>query len=240
MRTRKFSRGGVALAIVAAAGMTSACATVSPDEYDAGIEALRAELTQAIEEGDAANAQRINALEDRVDQVESRLQQFASDLQSMEEEYGAQVERLQTQLRFNVPVYFNFDQAEITPRAEEILGRFQEVADEYYPSALITVEGHTDPSGSEAYNLDLGMRRAEAVRTWLLGQGMVDTRVRAVSHGEAGNRIVAEGQQGPGTEGWENRRVVMVIDHDGEPPAQVTMQETVGLASTALAPVAGR
>ncbi len=33
---------------------------------------------------------------------------------------------------------------------------------------------------------------------------------------------------GPGTAGWQNRRVVLVIDHDGEPPVAATVSEGVG------------
>jgi peptidoglycan-associated lipoprotein len=45
-----------------------------------------------------------------------------------------------------------------------VLDRFATVVKEYYPGALVTVEGFADPAGGEIYNLRLGQRRAEAVR----------------------------------------------------------------------------
>ena len=238
-KTRKTPGGVVALTVVAVTGATSACASVSQEDFDAGLDGLRSELMTAIEAGDANNAQAINNIETRMRQAEARLQQFSQDLSSMEQEYAMTIERLETSLRFNVPVYFGFNEAELTQRSHEILDRFHAVADEHYPTALITVEGHTDALGTDEYNQDLGMRRAASVRTYLVDQGMVAERVRAVSYGEALNRQNAEGQTGPGTAGWENRRVVMVIDHDGEPPAAVTTEETVGVAARLLTPNVG-
>jgi peptidoglycan-associated lipoprotein len=94
------------------------------------------------------------------------------------------------------------------------------VAREYYPDALITVEGFTDPSGSEEYNLRLGQRRAEAVAAYLTEMSdLTGDKLRAVSYGEDTRRLVMPEGWGPGAPGWENRRVVLVIDHDGDPPA---------------------
>ncbi len=45
--------------------------------------------------------------------------------------------------------------------------------------------------------------------------GLAQDRVRAVSYGEAGPRPIAPGDHGPGNEGWENRRVALVLGHGG-------------------------
>jgi peptidoglycan-associated lipoprotein len=102
---------------------------------------------------------------------------------------------------------------------QAVLNRFGSVAREYYPDALITVEGFTDPSGSAEYNLQLGQRRAAAVAGYLVGTAeLSEEQVRAISYGEDTRRLVMPEGFGPGAPGWENRRVVLVIDHDGEPP----------------------
>jgi peptidoglycan-associated lipoprotein len=93
-----------------------------------------------------------------------------------------------------------------------LVDRLASVLREYYPEALITVEGFTDPAGSVAYNLALGQRRADEVRTHLLGQGMAPGQVRAISYGKDTSRLVRPGARGPEA-GAENRRVVIVIDH---------------------------
>ena len=220
------------MALMAALGVvgSGACAHVGQEDFDAGLAGLRADLQQEIRQGDDAVAQRVNGLDGRVDQVEARLAQLEQDIQTLENEFGVTVERLETALRFNVPVYFGFDAAEINPDARVVLERFGDVVQEYYPEAMITVEGFTDPSGPAAYNKRLGQRRADAVRGYLVeGAGLTDARVRAVSYGEDTSRLVAPGDTGPGSEGWQNRRVVMVIDHNGAMPAPViTEQQGIG------------
>ena len=80
---------------------------------------------------------------------------------------------------------------------------------EYYPGALVTVEGFADPSGSAAYNMQLGQRRAQAVQEYLATSGGFGAdRLKAVSYGEARNRQVAPGARGPGDQGIENRRTM--------------------------------
>ena len=46
---------------------------------------------------------------------------------------------------------------------------------------------------------------------------LTEDRLKAVSYGEDTRRLLSNGW-GPGADGWENRRVVLVIDHDGQPP----------------------
>jgi peptidoglycan-associated lipoprotein len=198
-------------------GTVTGCAHVKPEEMDARLSDLRTEMRQEMEEGDARVAAELG---DRMDGVEARLARLEDDLRALEEDFDATVQRLETALRFNVPVYFAFDEARIRPGDEEVLSRFARVVREYYPECLVTVEGFTDPAGSAEYNRRLGMRRAEAVRSYLVEEeGMSSASLRAVSYGESSPRQVAEGESGPGTEGMANRRVVLVIDHDGQPPA---------------------
>ena len=152
-----------------------------------------------------------------------------ADLQQMEQDFEVSIARLEDELRFNVPVYFAFDDATVEEEDEAILERFGTVAQRYYPDALITVEGFTDPSGDEAYNLDLGQRRADAVAEYLSGNTpLTQDRVRGVSYGENTERLVMPEGWGPGVAGWENRRVVLVIDHDGEPPVMATVSDGPG------------
>lgn len=201
-------------------GATSACSTVSPEEMDTGLAALRTEMMQEIEAGDEQVSEELGS---RIASVEQRLSQLESELQEMEREFEVTVQRLEDAIRFDVPVYFGYDESELNPEAAAVLDRFAAVAQEYYPEALITVEGFTDPDGSEAYNQALGQRRADAVRQYLVENGSVtDERVRAVSYGEDSSRLIQPNATGPGQDGWQNRRVALVIDHQGAPPAQAT------------------
>lgn len=197
-------RALVLAALLPAAG----CAHVSQQDLDTRLEAVRSGLETRMDAGDARLAA-------RMDGIETDVEALRSDLQALEHEFGVVVEEMETALRFNVPVHFGFDRADLDTRAHEILDRFAGVAREHYPAARITVEGFTDPAGSAAYNQRLGMRRAQAVREALVRGGIPSEQVVAVSYGESAERLVAPGTQGPGTEGWENRRVVLVIDHIG-------------------------
>lgn len=221
MRTNKKGLG--ILAALGLAGAAGACSTVSPENMDAGLASLRAEMTQEWQGADEQLAQDMGG---RIDGVERRMAQLESDLQQMERDFEVSIQRLEEQLRFNVPVYFAFDDATVQPEGQEILDRFGAVAQEYYPQALITVEGFADPSGPESYNLTLGQRRASAVAEYLTTSASLSSeRVRAVSYGENTERLVMPAEQGPGQPGWQNRRVVLVIDHDGQPPVAAPVSQ---------------
>ena len=105
-----------------------------------------------------------------------------------------------------------------------MLDRFATVVKEYYPGAVITVEGFTDPAGTAAYNRRLGQRRADTVKEYLASaEGLETSQLKAVSYGEARDRQVVPGAKGPGDAGLENRRVALVIDHAAVATDQLAM-----------------
>ena len=53
-----------------------------------------------------------------------------------------------------------------------------------YPSVRVTIEGHADERGTREYNLALGARRANAVKEFLVSQGVSTARVETVSYGK--------------------------------------------------------
>lgn len=213
------------LAALAVAGSAGACKTVSPDDMNASLSALRSEMQQEMEAGDNALRSDMNG---RFADVDSRMAALEQDLQQMERDFEVSIARLEEELRFNVPVYFGFDDATVEAEDEEVLARFGSVAQKYYPNARITVEGFTDPAGDENYNLWLGEQRANAVASYLVqSTALTEDRVKAVSYGEDTRRLVSNGW-GPGADGWENRRVVLVIDHDGQVPMLTTDGEGPG------------
>ncbi len=188
------------------AGITTGCAHVGQDQFDSEVAALRAEMELTTSDSNRRT-------EARLAQLEARLDGLARGLSQLEREFDVTVQRLETAVRFDMPVYFAFDKANLRPEDLPVLDRFAGVVGEYYPDALLTVEGFTDPSGSATYNLALGKRRAEAVQRYLIEtENFSPEHVRAVSYGEDSSRLVAPGQAGPEA-GWENRRVVLVIEH---------------------------
>jgi peptidoglycan-associated lipoprotein len=148
----------------------------------------------------------------RVDAIEQDVQKLRTELNDL----NVKVTRLNGLIAFDVPVHFDFNKADLRDADQAVLKQFASVVQEFYPNALLTTEGYTDPAGSSSYNLRLGQKRAETVRMHLVNQGGLRTdRVRAVSYGESTNRLVDKKAKGPGQAGIENRRVVIVLDYVG-------------------------
>lgn len=136
-----------------------------------------------------------------------------TELQTMRTEFGAKITALEDGLRFAFPVNFAFDDANVRPEDQAALDRFVAVAQQYYPNATITVEGFADPAGSTTYNRQLSERRAESVKSYLVGRGMSDAQLRAIGYGE--QRQVNAGAWGEDPGAQANRRVVFVVEHVG-------------------------
>jgi peptidoglycan-associated lipoprotein len=80
-------------------------------------------------------------------------------------------------------IFFDYDKADI--RADQI-AKLQTAAAWLKDNGNVrfTIEGHCDERGSEEYNLGLGDRRANAVKEFLISQGLAGGRVNTVSFGE--------------------------------------------------------
>ena len=144
-----------------------------------------------------------------------------TDLGTLRTEFGAKITAMEEGVKFAFPVNFAFDDATVRDTDQPALQRFAQVAQKYYPGSVITVEGFADPAGSARYNLNLSSRRAESVRSFLTGQGLDGTQLKAVGYGET--RLVAPGAERdePGAE--QNRRVVFVVETRGD-VAKMTAQ----------------
>ncbi len=79
-------------------------------------------------------------------------------------------------------VNFELNSAELTPNARNILDRVAEslVAN---PDVRVEISGYTDSTGARAYNVDLSQRRAESVRTYLIGKDVAADRMVAKGYG---------------------------------------------------------
>lgn len=197
-------------AIGMAAGLSGCAAKVTRDDFNAEVARLREE----VKAGDAELGTRIDSTNRLVADHTRRLDALDQELQALRSEYNVSIERTKDMLKFNVPVHFEFAKSELREPDRPVLDRFATVVKQYYPGALVTVEGFTDPAGSAAYNRRLGQHRADAVKEYLAAAGGFETAdLRAVSYGESRNRQVVPGAKGPGDAGLENRRVSLVIDH---------------------------
>lgn len=105
-----------------------------------------------------------------------------------EQEAGrAEVERVRDDLMkitLQNEVLFDFDRAEIKPAFAPTLDRLADVLRKY-DRTVVTVVGHTDSLGSEAYNQRLSERRAQAVVDALAARGVPPARMSAAGRGES-------------------------------------------------------
>jgi peptidoglycan-associated lipoprotein len=211
----------LSLVVVGLALDVGGCAPkVSREDFAGEIARIREEM----QTGDRRLEARVDSTNRLVAGHTRRLNALQQELQAFRGQYSVSIEKLNGLLKFNVPVHFEFDRSEVREADRPILDRFASVVREYYPGALVTVEGFTDPAGSAAYNEELGRRRAQAVMEYLASAGGLESsELRAVSYGESRARQVIPGASGPGEEGLENRRVALVIDHAAVAMDQIAM-----------------
>lgn len=81
------------------------------------------------------------------------------------------------------PIYFDFDQAGVSPGMTEILISNAEYL-KTIPGKVVTIEGNSDERGTNEYNLALGERRAINSRQYLVNLGVAADRIRTLSYGE--------------------------------------------------------
>jgi peptidoglycan-associated lipoprotein len=80
-------------------------------------------------------------------------------------------------------VFFGYNEFDLTPQARTTI-EHQAQWMKTYPSVNVMVEGHCDERGTREYNLALGARRANAVKEYLVSQGVTTGRVETVSYGK--------------------------------------------------------
>lgn len=80
-------------------------------------------------------------------------------------------------------VFFEFDKSRLTDEGKRVLAdNARQLKDA--AGAKITIEGHCDERGTNAYNLALGERRANAAREYLVSLGVEAGRIATISYGE--------------------------------------------------------
>jgi outer membrane protein OmpA-like peptidoglycan-associated protein len=107
----------------------------------------------------------------------------------------------------NLPdILFDVNQDTLKPEAQIVLAKLVGIL-LIMPDQDALVEGHTDATGDDRYNLDLSRRRARSVTRFLQLQGLEPQRLEAVGYGI--ERPVADNETAAGRK--RNRRVEIVI-----------------------------
>ena len=100
-------------------------------------------------------------------------------------------------------VYFDTDQSVVREDGRQTLNKQAEWLKKYtnYP---ITIEGKCDERGTREYNLALGERRANAVKQYLVAQGVPAQRVNTISYGKERPEVVGSDEGA-----WARNRVAI-------------------------------
>lgn len=191
------------------------------------LESARAQLVSALDNGGRANFPKLGAeaqarFDCWVEQQEEGHQpthiaackdQFWTAMNALEEAMKPAVTKTTVSQEIaRETVYFDFDEASITPAAQFKIDAFVKNMREI-DSTDVAIVGHTDTMGSTTYNQDLSERRAETVSTELVRQGM---NVRSLDEVD----LVAKGESDPAVKTGDevreqlNRRVEIIAISD--------------------------
>jgi len=175
----------------------------------------QARQAEAQAQSRAAEQQRAQALQQaqQARQQAQQEQQRAAHAQQQVGQLQAELEKLQAQqtdrgwvLSVSGDVLFDVGQATLTPGAYHSLSQLAGFL-RAHPQESVVVEGYTDDTGSEQFNLDLSQRRAQAVKQALIAQNVAAQRIVTRAFGESfpiASNGTASGRQ-------LNRRVEFVL-----------------------------
>jgi len=121
---------------------------------------------------------------------------------------GVEVVRKGDNITLDMPgnVTFAFDSAQLNPQFNSVLDKVAKTLVEY-DQTVIQIAGHTDSTGSHAYNMKLSDQRAGSVKSYLAGRGVPGQRMQTVGAGPdfpIADNATSEGRA-------ENRRVEITI-----------------------------
>jgi outer membrane protein OmpA-like peptidoglycan-associated protein len=121
---------------------------------------------------------------------------------------GARVERVGEGIKitFSSGIMFDIDRAVLKDQYKEELGELATILNKYEDTNIL-LEGHTDSTGTEEYNLELSKKRSQSVANYLATQNVNPTRFTIMGYGESqpiASNNTAEGRS-------QNRRVEVAI-----------------------------
>jgi outer membrane protein OmpA-like peptidoglycan-associated protein len=194
------------------AGLTEAREKARLDARTREADAARRQADAATAQAEAARLQASAARADSdqqrlategAEREAARLKQQLDELQAKATERGMVVTL--------GDVLFTTGQANLREGAAGNLGGLVAFLNEY-PDRTLLIEGYTDSVGSDDMNQSLSQRRADAVRSYLLGQGIASPRLNAQGRGESAP--VASNDTATGRQ--QNRRVeILIVDSPG-------------------------
>ena len=103
-------------------------------------------------------------------------------------------------------VFFAFDSSTLSSEAQTALDT-QVAWLKNHEDVNVIVQGHCDDRGTREYNLALGERRANAVKQYLVSQGIEESRISTISYGKERPAVLGNNEAA-----WaQNRRAITVV-----------------------------
>lgn len=176
-------------------------------------------VTEEIAKNSAATEKRINDVESQVEATQTRVKQHDTKLVELDNATRQALERAQQagklaegKFVFSLvlsddAVKFPVNRHELSKEAQEQLDAFAERLKAENKNVYLEIQGHTDATGPDEYNLRLGEARAEAVRRYLNKQGVALNRMSTISYGKAEPVESNKTREGRS----KNRRVVVIV-----------------------------
>lgn len=176
-------------------------------------------VTEEIAKSSAASDRRINDVESQVEAAQTKVKQHDAKLTELDNATRQALERAQQagklaegKFIFSLvlsddAVKFPVNRHELSKEAQEALNAFAERLKTENKNVYLEIQGHTDATGPDEYNLRLGEARAETVRRYLNKQGVALNRMSTISYGKA--EPVESNKTRDGRS--KNRRVVVVV-----------------------------
>ncbi len=177
-------------------------------------------VREEVESSEARTGAQIEAVEGQVEANQTRLAEQQVQLDSLSQTSREALERalaagklaegkfLYETVLSDDRVRFGFDSSELTDEARVLLDDLAADLRQRNKNVYIEIQGHTDATGSDDYNLNLGRERAEAVQRYLnLRHAVALHRMSVVSYGESAPVSDNDTRDGRSA----NRRVVLVV-----------------------------
>jgi outer membrane protein OmpA-like peptidoglycan-associated protein len=174
---------------------------------------------EEVSKSSAASERRISEVQTQVEAAQSRVREHDTHLAELDKNTREALERAEAAGKLaegkfvyslvlsDDAVKFPVNRHELSKDAQAKLTEFAEQLKGENKNVYLEIQGHTDSSGPDMYNLELGEARAEAVRRFLSKQGIALNRMSTISYGE--EDPVAKNTSRTGRA--QNRRVVVVV-----------------------------
>ncbi len=140
--------------------------------------------------------------------------EFEQQLSNERAQHQIEIERQQNEilkLTMSSEVSFDFNSAKIKSTFYSPLSKIADILNRY-PRTQIVIAGHTDSVGSEQYNMQLSLQRANAVADYLISKGVAQFRLGTEGRGELEPIATNETAEGRA----QNRRVEVFVVPDSD------------------------